>query len=101
MIGLSSRGSRPWLTTAAPPGLIPFWRRTTSESHSSNIMLLDNLSILVTGGTGSFGKKFAEVVLREHKPRRLIVYSRDELKQHEMRTGGFDHPSLRFFLGDV
>jgi UDP-N-acetylglucosamine 4,6-dehydratase len=64
-------------------------------------MPLDNLSILVTGGTGSFGKKFMEVVLREHKPRRLIVYSRDELKQHEMRTGGFDHPSLRYFLGDV
>jgi UDP-N-acetylglucosamine 4,6-dehydratase len=64
-------------------------------------MPLDNLSILVTGGTGSFGKKFMEVVLREHKPRRLIVYSRDELKQHEMRTGGYDHPSLRYFLGDV
>ena len=64
-------------------------------------MYLDNLSILVTGATGSFGKKFIEVVLREHKPRRLIVYSRDELKQHEMRTGGYDHPSLRFFLGDV
>jgi len=64
-------------------------------------MPLDNLSILVTGGTGSFGKKFMDVVLREHKPRRLIVYSRDELKQHEMRTGGYDHPSLRYFLGDV
>ena len=64
-------------------------------------MHLDNLSILVTGATGSFGKKFIAVVLREHKPRRLIVYSRDELKQHEMRTGGYDHPSLRFFLGDV
>lgn len=64
-------------------------------------MHLDNLSILVTGATGSFGKKFIEVVLREHQPRRLIVYSRDELKQHEMRTGGYDHPSLRYFLGDV
>jgi UDP-N-acetylglucosamine 4,6-dehydratase len=64
-------------------------------------MHLDNLSILVTGATGSFGKKFIEVVLREHQPRRLIVYSRDELKQHEMRTGGYDHPNLRYFLGDV
>src|SRR5262245_23906910 len=64
-------------------------------------MHLDNLSVLVTGATGSFGKKFMEVVLREHRPRRLIVYSRDELKQHDMRTGGYDHPSLRYFLGDV
>jgi len=58
-------------------------------------------TILVTGGTGSFGKRFAEIVLREHRPKRLIIFSRDELKQHEMRTSGFDHPSLRFFIGDV
>jgi UDP-N-acetylglucosamine 4,6-dehydratase/5-epimerase len=58
-------------------------------------------SILVTGGTGSFGRRFISTVLKEHTPRRLIVFSRDELKQHEMRIGGFDHPSLRFFLGDV
>ena len=57
--------------------------------------------VLVTGGTGSFGKKFAEILLREHAPRKLIVFSRDELKQHEMRIGGFDHPSLRYFIGDV
>lgn len=59
------------------------------------------LSVLVTGGTGSFGKKFTEIVLRERAPRKLIVFSRDELKQHEMQTGGFDDPRLRFFLGDV
>ncbi len=58
-------------------------------------------NILVTGGTGSFGKKFIEVMLREYHPARLIVYSRDELKQHEMRANGFDHPSLRYFIGDV
>jgi UDP-N-acetylglucosamine 4,6-dehydratase len=57
--------------------------------------------VLVTGGTGSFGKKFIEVLLREHRPAKLIVFSRDELKQHEMRAGGFDHPSLRYFIGDV
>jgi UDP-N-acetylglucosamine 4,6-dehydratase/5-epimerase len=57
--------------------------------------------VLVTGGTGSFGKKFIEVMLREHRPAKLIVFSRDELKQHEMRAGGFDHPSLRYFIGDV
>ncbi len=57
--------------------------------------------ILVTGGTGSFGKKFIEVMLKEHQPKKIIVYSRDELKQHEMRVGGFDHPALRYFIGDV
>ena len=58
-------------------------------------------NILVTGGTGSFGKKFIEVMLREYHPARLIVYSRDELKQHEMRESGFNHSSLRYFIGDV
>jgi len=57
--------------------------------------------VLVTGGTGSFGKKFIEVMLREYQPAKLIVFSRDELKQHEMRTSGFDHPNLRYFIGDV
>jgi len=60
-----------------------------------------NKNILVTGGTGSFGKKFVAVMMEKYHPQRLIVYSRDELKQHEMRTGGFDHPNLRYFIGDV
>src|SRR5512143_3408740 len=57
--------------------------------------------ILVTGGTGSFGKKFIEVMLKEYHPAKLIVFSRDELKQHEMRVLGFTHESLRYFIGDV
>jgi UDP-N-acetylglucosamine 4,6-dehydratase len=57
--------------------------------------------VLVTGGTGSFGKKFTEVMLREVQPAKLIIFSRDELKQHEMRTQGFNDPNLRYFLGDV
>ena len=60
-----------------------------------------NLNLLVTGGTGSFGKKFVEIMLRDFKPKKIIIFSRDELKQHEMKTGGFDDPSLRFFIGDV
>ncbi|MCB8980451.1 MAG: UDP-N-acetylglucosamine 4,6-dehydratase (inverting) [Ardenticatenaceae bacterium] len=56
---------------------------------------------LITGGTGSFGKKFVEVMLAEYKPKKLIIFSRDELKQHEMRTAGFNHVSLRYFIGDV
>lgn len=58
-------------------------------------------TILVTGGTGSFGQKFVEIMLAEHRPKKLIIYSRDELKQHEMRVRGFDHPALRYFIGDV
>jgi UDP-N-acetylglucosamine 4,6-dehydratase len=57
--------------------------------------------VLVTGGTGSFGKKFVEIMLAEYHPAKLIVFSRDELKQHEMRQSGLDHPSLRYFIGDV
>ena len=60
-----------------------------------------NKNVLVTGGTGSFGRKFIEVMQNEYHPDRLIVYSRDELKQHEMRMAGFDHPNLRYFIGDV
>ncbi|HUS06515.1 MAG TPA: UDP-N-acetylglucosamine 4,6-dehydratase (inverting) [Bryobacteraceae bacterium] len=60
-----------------------------------------NANIMITGGTGSFGRKFAEIVLREYHPKKLIVFSRDELKQEEMQLHGFRDPSLRFFLGDV
>jgi len=60
-----------------------------------------NQVILLTGGTGSFGKKFTEIMLREYHPKKLIIFSRGELKQHEMRLSGFDHPSLRYFIGNV
>lgn len=60
-----------------------------------------DLRVLVTGGTGSFGKKFIEIMLKEYHPKKLIVFSRDELKQHEMRVSGFDHDTMRYFLGDV
>ncbi len=64
-------------------------------------MTLKGSRILVTGGTGSFGRKFIEVLLKDYAPERLIVFSRDELKQHEMRVSGFSHPALRYFIGDV
>jgi UDP-N-acetylglucosamine 4,6-dehydratase/5-epimerase len=57
-------------------------------------------SVLVTGGTGSFGRKFVELMLQKYHPRRLVVFSRDELKQSEMMAR-FSDPSLRFFIGDV
>jgi UDP-N-acetylglucosamine 4,6-dehydratase len=58
-------------------------------------------TVLITGGTGSFGRKFVEVMLADHRPAKIIVFSRDELKQHEMRAAGFEDPTLRFFIGDV
>jgi len=58
-------------------------------------------NVLVTGGTGSFGKKFIQVLLEEYRPAKAIVFSRDELKQHEMRVAGFNQPNLRYFIGDV
>ncbi len=64
---------------------------------------LNGRSVLVTGGTGSFGRRFVETVLRDHAPKRLIVFSRDELKQFEMqqRWSEADHSCLRYFIGDV
>jgi UDP-N-acetylglucosamine 4,6-dehydratase/5-epimerase len=64
-------------------------------------MEMKGKSILITGGTGSFGRKFAEIVLKEFSPRKLIIFSRDELKQYEMVCGGFNQKCLRFFIGDV
>ena len=60
-------------------------------------------TVLITGGTGSFGKKFVEILLRERRPKKLIVFSRDELKQHEMRQLYPDttHSPMRYFIGDV
>ena len=65
--------------------------------------MLNNKSILVTGGTGSFGKKFVEIVLQMYKPARLIVFSRDELKQFEMRSmfPEVENSPIRYFLGDI
>jgi len=65
--------------------------------------MLDDKNILITGGTGSFGKKFTETVLKKYKPRRLIIFSRDELKQFEMAQvfSNEKYPCLRYFIGDV
>ncbi len=57
-------------------------------------------NILITGGTGSFGKKFTELLLQNYKPNKIIIYSRDELKQYEM-SQQFPHTCMRFFIGDV
>lgn len=63
--------------------------------------LFNNSAILITGGTGSFGKKFTEIVLNEYNPKKLIIYSRDEMKQFEMQQGYEKDKNIRFFIGDV
>jgi len=62
--------------------------------------MFNNKNILITGGTGSFGKLYVKTLLERYQPRRIIVYSRDELKQYEMQQV-FNHPSMRYFIGDV
>lgn len=65
--------------------------------------MFNEKSILITGGTGSFGKKFIELMLENYKPKKLIVFSRDELKQFEMqqRWNSKNYSCIRYFLGDV
>lgn len=62
--------------------------------------MFNNKSILITGGTGSFGKKYTKTILANYKPKRLIILSRDELKQFEMQQE-FNDPCMRYFIGDV
>ena len=62
--------------------------------------MFNNKSILITGGTGSFGKQYIKTILEHYQPKRLIVFSRDELKQFEMEQT-FNHECMRYFIGDV
>ena len=64
---------------------------------------LDGKSILITGGTGSFGHEFIKTILRQHRPERLVIFSRDEMKQYSMQglPEFVSRPELRFFIGDV
>jgi len=65
--------------------------------------MLNNKTVLITGGTGSFGHKFVEIALKKYKPKKLIIYSRDELKQFDMQAifPESKYPCLRYFIGDV
>ena len=62
--------------------------------------MFNNSTILITGGTGSFGKQYTKTLLAQYKPKKIIIFSRDELKQYEMLQD-FQHPCMRFFIGDV
>ncbi len=70
------------------------------STSSENKILWKNKVVLITGGTGSFGKQFVATMLQKYKPKKLIVFSRDELKQFEMQQR-FKHSSIRYFIGDV
>jgi UDP-N-acetylglucosamine 4,6-dehydratase len=65
--------------------------------------MLNNKTILITGGTGSFGKKLIQIILHNYKPEKLIVFSRDELKQFEMsqKWSIKKYPCIRYFIGSV
>jgi UDP-N-acetylglucosamine 4,6-dehydratase len=62
--------------------------------------MFDNKVILITGGTGSFGKKYTQTLLKQYKPKKIIIFSRDELKQFEMQQT-YNAPCMRYFIGDV
>ena len=62
--------------------------------------MFKNKNILVTGGTGSFGRRFISTILDSYKPNKLVVYSRDEYKQYEM-SSEIKSDAIRFFIGDV
>jgi UDP-N-acetylglucosamine 4,6-dehydratase len=87
--------TEPALPTASPAPLL--------REFSQPWLDLNDKSVLVTGGTGSFGKHFLKTVISRYKPRRLIIFSRDELKQFEMQQEFSQEkfPFLRFFIGDV
>lgn len=74
-----------------------------SQSHKWMQIVLDGKSILVTGGTGSFGRHFVKYVLEHYNPKRLVIFSRDELKQFDMMQefSPDKYPSIRYFIGDV
>jgi len=62
--------------------------------------MFNNKNILITGGTGSFGKKYTQIILSQYKPNKIIIFSRDELKQYEMAQT-FNDKCMRYFIGDV
>ena len=62
--------------------------------------MFNNKNILITGGTGSFGKKYTKIILERYRPNKIIIYSRDELKQYEMAQE-FNDDCMRYFIGDV
>ena len=87
-----------------PVALVLLPRPLLQEDNMPNDFSLDDKTILVTGGTGSFGKLFIQTVIDRFRPKKIIVFSRDELKQFEMQTSPVFQPHahlMRYFIGDV
>ncbi len=65
--------------------------------------MLNDKIILITGGTGSFGRKCTEIILKKYRPKKIIIFSRDEFKQFEMaqKFSNKEYPCMRYFIGDV
>ena len=97
-VALARAQYSPEIPTAAPVESVPQFR-----DFSQPWLDLNDKSVLVTGGTGSFGKHFLKTVVERYKPRRIIIYSRDELKQSDMQLEFpmTQYPFIRYFIGDV
>ena len=76
---------------------------TGKELSVTSPMCLEGKSVLITGGTGSFGQAFVREILKNHNPKRIIIFSRDEYKQYEMQRSlpTSEHQNLRYFIGDI
>lgn len=97
---MSATASKSAAPSSAKGDLEPLFLGRDFRSPRMN---LDGKTVLVTGGTGSFGHHFVQTVIDEFKPRKLIIFSRDELKQYEMaqRFPAAKYPFMRYFIGDV
>ena len=73
---------------------------TIYDTNVQRVKMFNNKNILITGGTGSFGKKYTQIILKKYKPNKIIIFSRDELKQYEMAQK-FTNRCMRYFIGDV
>ncbi len=85
----------------AVKGMLVFVQPKTNSGWSKEMSFVDGSSILITGGTGSLGKALVKFLLQNTKVRRIAIFSRDELKQLQMRTEFMDDERLRWFIGDV
>lgn len=75
--------------------------RSGVVTRLSPVSIFSGSSVLITGGTGSFGRQFLNTLLEEHDPSRVVIFSRDELKQYEMRVAFGDDHRVRYFIGDI
>ena len=91
----------PCMQSAIQPYSRPHQAYITRAQHYSNGTMLKDASILVTGGTGSFGNTFVPMTLAKYNPRRIVIFSRDEMKQWDMAKKFQGDPRVRFFIGDV